>query len=202
MELYKAFEDSISAANITVIIDIYSSIAWHASELNSKTGLLHKMQKACSILEISDPPLVHFENEAYQNSLKFLQILRSDKPNLAEEMGIESQLVEVCEKILKIYLICAGCDQASLLLKDKQKTLHWILPLGSAKKEELAARTSLMVIALQALSDLGAESFRQYLSSFFPLLVNLVQCEHSSGDVQRILSNIFLSRIGPVIMDL
>ncbi|XP_077215743.1 SEC7-like guanine nucleotide exchange family protein isoform X2 [Tasmannia lanceolata] len=199
-ELYDKHRHSLSASNITILLEILSSIASHAHDLNSETIIQEKLKKVCSILEISDPPMVHFENESHQNFLKFLQILLTDDPSLSEQMGIESQLVAICEKILQIYLNCAGCPLPQQL-PGNQPTLRWIL-LGSAKKEELAARTSLVVLALQVLSSLEKDSFRRHLSHFFPLLVNLVRCEHSSGDVQNVLSEMFQSSIGPIILNL
>ncbi|XP_002514399.3 brefeldin A-inhibited guanine nucleotide-exchange protein 1 [Ricinus communis] len=198
-DLCKANLQFLSATNIGILLDIFSSIASHAHQLNSQTILQKKLEKACSILELSDPPMVHFENESYQNYLNFLHDLLVDNPSMSELMNIELQLVVVCEKILQIYLSCTGSQ--SMQQKPVSKlVVHWILPLGSAKKEELAARTTLLVSALCILSDLERDSFRRYASRFFPLLVDLVRSEHSSGEVQHLLSNIFQSCIGPVLM--
>ncbi|XP_042508031.1 brefeldin A-inhibited guanine nucleotide-exchange protein 1-like isoform X2 [Macadamia integrifolia] len=200
-DLYKAHQQSLSAANITVLMEIFSSVTSHAHELNSETILQLKLRKVCSILEISDPPIVHFENESYQSYLNFLRSILTDKPSLSKIMNIEPQLVVECEQILRIYLNCAGCESIKQTPGD-QPVLHWRLPLGSAKKEELAARTSLTVLALQVLSCLERDSFRRYVSHFFPLLVDLLQCEHSSGEVQHVLSNMFQLCIGPIILEL
>ena len=120
---------------------------------------------------------------------------------MAEELNIEQQLMGICEKILQIYLNCTGLHNPSQK-QSSQPVLHWILPLGSAQKEEMAARTSIAVSALQVLGSLGTDSFSKYISQFFPLLVDLVRCEHSSGDMQRVLCYIFQSCIGPIIMKL
>ncbi|XP_058070209.1 brefeldin A-inhibited guanine nucleotide-exchange protein 1 isoform X3 [Magnolia sinica] len=196
-ELYRTHQHSLSAANIKILLEIFSSVASHAHELNSESILQRKLQRVCSVFEISEPPVVHFENESHQSYLNFIQALVKESPSLFAEMGMESQLVALCEKILQMYLNCAAQH-----LPANQLTLHWVLPLGSAKKEELAARTPLVVLALEVLASVEKDSFRRHLSHFFPLLVNLIRCEHSSGEVQRILSNMFLSCIGPIIMDL
>ncbi|KAK8613500.1 hypothetical protein V6N13_101259 [Hibiscus sabdariffa] len=199
IDMYKANQQLLSAANISIIVETVSSIASHAQQLNSETTLRKKIQKACSILELSDPPLVHFENEAYQKYLDFLQDLIQNNPSFTEKMNLESQLVAVCEEILLIYLNCT--DNQYVMQKSIEKpTLRWVLPLGSAKREELAARTSLLVSALKVLSGLEKDSFRKYIPNFFHLLVALIRCEHSSGEVQRVLSNLFESYIGPMIM--
>lgn len=189
----------VSAANVRILLDMFSSVASHSHQLNSDIILLKKLEKACSILELSDPPMVHFENESYQNYLNFLHDLLVDNPSVSKEMNIELQLVKVCEEILQIYLNCTGSQSTHQKPVNKQ-AVHWILPLGSAKKEELAARTTLLVSALHVLSDLERDSFRRCVPQFFPLLVDLVKSEHSSGEVQHILSNIFKSCIGPIIM--
>ncbi|KAG6779901.1 hypothetical protein POTOM_016303 [Populus tomentosa] len=198
-DLYKANQRLLSAANVRILIDIFSSIASHAHQLNSETDLLKKLLKACSIAGISDPPMVHFENESYEKYLDFLRDLLDDNPSMSEALNVEAQLAAVCETILQIYLNCTGLQTVQQDPANKP-VIHWILPSGSAKKEELAARTSLLLSALRVLSGLERDSFRGYARQLFPLLVDLVRCEHSSGEVQRILSNIFRSCIGPIIM--
>ncbi|KAJ6671836.1 BREFELDIN A-INHIBITED GUANINE NUCLEOTIDE-EXCHANGE PROTEIN 1 [Salix viminalis] len=194
--LYKANWQFLSAANVRILVDIFTSIASHAHQLNSEKSLLRKLQKGCSIAGISDPPMVHFENESYENYLDFLQDLLKDNPSMSEALNIEEQLAGVCEKIFLIYLNCTGSEA----VQRNNTAIHWNLPLGSAKKEELAARTSLLLSALRVLNDLERDSFRSHARQFFPLLVDLVRCEHNSGEVQGILSNIFQSCIGPIIM--
>ncbi|KAG8657678.1 brefeldin A-inhibited guanine nucleotide-exchange protein 1 isoform X2 [Manihot esculenta] len=198
-DMCKGHMQYVSAANVRILLDMFSSVASHSHQLNSDIILLKKLEKACSILELSDPPMVHFENESYQNYLNFLHDLLVDNPSVSKEMNIELQLVKVCEEILQIYLNCTGSQSTHQKPVNKQ-AVHWILPLGSAKKEELAARTTLLVSALHVLSDLERDSFRRCVPQFFPLLVDLVKSEHSSGEVQHILSNIFKSCIGPIIM--
>ncbi|KAG5248206.1 brefeldin A-inhibited guanine nucleotide-exchange protein [Salix suchowensis] len=198
-DIYKANQRFLSAANVRILIDIFSSIASHAHQLNSETDVLKKLLKACSIAEISDPPMVHFENESYKNYLDFLRDLLDDNPSMSEALNVEAQLAAVCEKILQIYLNCTGSRTVQQNPANKP-VMHWILPSGSAKKEELAERTTLLLSALRFLSGLERDSFRGHARQLFPLFVDLVRCEHSSGEVQRILSNIFRSCIGPIIM--
>ena len=198
-DMYKTHLQFLSAANIIIIVEISSSIASHAQQLNSDTTRQKKIQKACSILELSDPPMVHFENEAYQNYLSFLEDLVKNNPSVSEEMNLESLLVAVCEKILQIYLNCTDYPNVQQKCVDKP-VAHWILPLGLTKREELAARTPLLVSALKVLSGLERDTFKKYIANLFHLLVDLVRSEHSSGEVQLVLSNIFQSCIGPIIM--
>nr|KYP37697.1 Brefeldin A-inhibited guanine nucleotide-exchange protein 2 [Cajanus cajan] len=199
-DLYKKHQQSLSAASIKVLIELYSSIALHARDMNRESILLKKLQKACSILEISGPPMVHFENESFQNHLNFLQNLHIHGHFVHDEISLEQELVDACEKVLDIYLNCAGSvstfhNSATLPAPNRK------LPLSSARKEEIAARTSLVISALQGLAGLKKDSFRRYIPRFFHLLVDLVRSEHTSGEVQHALSNMFRSSVGQIIMD-
>ncbi|KAK9020617.1 hypothetical protein V6N11_010635 [Hibiscus sabdariffa] len=193
-DMYKIHVQFLSAANVSIIVQIFSSISSHALQLNSETRMHQKIiQKACSILELSEPPLLDFENEAYQDYLNFLQDFVENNPSVSEEMNLESLLVAVCEKILQIYLNC-------ITENHNAQASDMVLPLGFAKKEELAARSPLLVSALKALSGLGRDSFRKYISNIFHLLVDLIRSEHISDEVQQVLRHIFQSCIGTIIM--
>ncbi|KAG4209036.1 hypothetical protein ERO13_A03G170000v2 [Gossypium hirsutum] len=198
-DIYKANLQFLVASNINIIVEIFSSITSHAQQLNSETVLQKKIKKVCSILETSEPPMVHFENEAYQNYLNFLQDLIKNNSSAPKEMNLRS-LVAVCEKILLIYLSCTDYNYARQQKPVEIPVTHWILPLGIAKKEKMAARTPLLVSALKALSCLEKDSCRKYIADIFHLLVDLVRSDHSSNEVQHALSNIFQACIGPIIM--
>ncbi|KAM7258168.1 hypothetical protein ACFE04_013909 [Oxalis oulophora] len=169
-DLCKMHPRHLSATNLSVILEIFSTVASHAHQLNSDMILQKKLQKVCSILELSDPALVHFENESYENYLSFLQDLLLDKQYQDDEMNVEQQLVIVCETILQIYLKCTN-TQSGAQKTAKQPKVHWILPLGSAKKEELAARTALLILALRALGGLDKNSFKRSLPPSIPSLL-------------------------------
>ncbi|KAG9136782.1 hypothetical protein Leryth_004541 [Lithospermum erythrorhizon] len=196
-DLCKIHQQSASSETGGIIIDIFSSIGTHALELNSDAVLMLKLQRACTILEISEPPLVHFENESYQTFLNILHHLLITSPS-SYEATLEQHLISVCETILQIYLRISGFGSNQQKEFSKPK-LQWILPLGAAKKEEMAARSPLVTSALRILCDLEKSCFQRYVSRLFPLLVDLVRSEHSSREVQLILSNLFQSCIGPII---
>ncbi|KAK4423997.1 Brefeldin A-inhibited guanine nucleotide-exchange protein 1 [Sesamum alatum] len=198
-DLYKIHQQSLPVNIVTVLLEIFSSTASHSNKLNSQTTLLLKLEKVCSILDISDPPLVHFENESYRNYLNFLHDLLMNSPSMSEEKNVEAELVSVCEKVLQIYLECSGLRYASQKVIHTSR-IHCFLPLGSAKKEELAARTPLVLTVMQTLGSLGRDIFRRRVLQLFPLFVDLVRSEHSSPEVQRVLSNMFQSCIGPLVM--
>ncbi|PIN15715.1 hypothetical protein CDL12_11651 [Handroanthus impetiginosus] len=198
-DLYKMHWQSLPVNIVSILLEIYSSVSSHSHELNSQSTLVLKLEKICSILEISDPPLVHFENESYKNYLNFLHDLLMNSPSLSKEKNVEAELVSVCKEVLETYLACSGFGRASPEAPNKPMR-HCFLPLGSAKKEELAARTPLVLSVMQILGSLERDCFKRYVSQLFPLFVDLVRSEHSSLEVQRVLSNIFQSCIGPVIM--
>ncbi|XP_044961916.1 brefeldin A-inhibited guanine nucleotide-exchange protein 1-like [Hordeum vulgare subsp. vulgare] len=198
IKLYEEQGKYLHAEHISILLEMISSIATHASEVSSDSSLQMKFHKACSLLEASEPTVVHFENETYQSYIKLLQAVLHGYPFLSEGMDIESRLLDACEKILRTYLKCAGNGPSDEASHDNQ-TLHCIVPLGAAKQEELSARTPLVLLAMQLLHNLEKNSFRRVLPRFFPLLIDLIRCEHSSGDVQHALYKIFKSSIGPMI---
>uniref|UniRef100_A0A0E0C926 SEC7 domain-containing protein n=1 Tax=Oryza meridionalis TaxID=40149 RepID=A0A0E0C926_9ORYZ len=198
IKLYEEHRKYLSSDHINILLEMISAIATHASEVSSESSLLLKFHKACSLLEVSEPAIVHFENESYQTYLKLLQALFRDYPSMSEEMDIESQILRVCEKILRIYLQCAQREPSNEALH-RNTSIHCVVPLGAAKKEELAARTSLVLLVMQLLGNLEEDSFRRVLPWFFPLLVDLIRCEHSSGEVQHALYKIFQSSVGPML---
>lgn len=181
-----------------IILEMLSAITSHASEVSSESALHIKFHKACSLLEISEPAVTHFENESCQSYLKLLQALLHDNPSLSREMNIESQIMLVSVKILRKYLNCAG-QEPSKDASCKDPVVHWALPLSAAKKEELSARTPLILHVMRLLRGLERECFRRNLPLLFPLLANLVRCEHSSREVQVALYDIFQSSVGPII---
>ncbi|KAF7084153.1 hypothetical protein CFC21_087832 [Triticum aestivum] len=198
VKLYETHRRSFCAEHMGIILEMLSAITSHASEVSSESALHIKFHKACSLLEISEPAVIHFENESYQSYLKLLQALLHDNPSLSREMNIESQIMLVSVKILRKYLNCAGQEQS----KDascKDPVVHWTLPLSAAKKEELSARTPLVLHVMRLLGGLERECFRRNLPLLFPLLANLVRCEHSSREVQVALYDVFQSSIGPNI---
>ncbi|PKA56563.1 Brefeldin A-inhibited guanine nucleotide-exchange protein 1 [Apostasia shenzhenica] len=200
-KLFEVHQKVFSAAHISLFLDAFSSIASHSTMVVSETFLLERLERACSLIEIPDPPVVPFENECHQSYLKFLQCLLVNNTPVPEDTSIESLIVSECEKMIQMYLHCAGYTSAKHGTENCLK-VHLVLPLVSAKKEELSARTSVAVSAIRAFQTLDSHTFRQNLSRIFPLLVNLIRCEHSSREVQQVLCDIFQSSIGPIVSSL
>lgn len=196
--MYKIHQELLSTACVRILLEILSSITSHAHQLNSDTVLKKKLQKACSVLEVPGPPIVSFENDSYNTYLGFLEDILKDNPSMSKEMNLEPQLVNWCEKILQMYLNCAQTKPSAE--KKFNQSLQSRLPLSLAQKEELATRSKLVIAALRALSGLERDSFKQYVLQLFPFLVDLVRIEHSNREVQRVLSDVFQSCIGSVVV--
>ncbi|XP_056854118.1 brefeldin A-inhibited guanine nucleotide-exchange protein 1 isoform X2 [Raphanus sativus] len=189
--LYRIHQQSLLASHVTVILEILSSITSHAHQLNSDLILQKKVRRACSILELSEPPMLHFENDTHQDYLDVLQDLLTYSPGVSLELNIESQLITVSIKILKMYLKCTLFEGAEL--EEIRQPKNWILSMGAASKAEAAARSPLVISVLKALMGLKRDSFKRCAPNIFPLLVELVRSEHSSSQVPQVLSTVFQS---------
>lgn len=198
-EMYHMHGQRLSAANTMALLDILYSMAVYAHEVNSDYALRLKLQEVFWMTQMTDPPLLRLENEAYQAYLKLLQSVTHGKPFLAKEINVESRIIELCEEVLHVYINAASTKSFPEYGGDHSRP-HSVIPLGSARRGELASRAPLVVSTLQAISGLKDAAFGNCLSRFFPLLASLVSCEHGSGEVQLALSNILSSWIGPVLL--
>lgn len=199
MEVYNMHREQLSVANTMVLVESLHSIGSHAHRINSDHALRSKLQELGTISQMPDPPLLRLESESYQASLNLLQNLIVDKSIHNKEVEIEARLVELCEEVLLVYLETASTGALPESHSEQSKP-HWIIPLGSAKRRELASRAPLVVASLQAISGLKDSSFERSLSRFFPLMANLISCEHGSGEVQLALSDMLSSWVGPILL--
>ncbi|KAK2994295.1 hypothetical protein RJ640_024018 [Escallonia rubra] len=198
MEIYNLYRPQLSAKNILVIFDAVHAVASHAHKINSDTTLRSKLQELGSMTQMQDPPLLRLENESYQICLTFVQNLVLDRPPSYDESEVESYLTDLCQEVLQFYIetACSGQMPGS----SSTERPHWLIPLGSGKRRELAARASLIVTTLQAICSLEESSFEKNIARFFPLLSSLISCEHGSNEVQIALSEMLSSSVGPVLL--
>nr|KYP64465.1 Brefeldin A-inhibited guanine nucleotide-exchange protein 2 [Cajanus cajan] len=197
-EIYNIYRSHLSAKAMLVMFDALHDVALHAHRINGNNILRSKLQEFGSMTQMQDPPLLRLENESYQTCLTFLQNLVVDKPPSYEADEVESHLIRLCQEVLECYIEVAGFGQKSESSHGRQS--HWLIPLGSGKRRELAARSPLIVATLQAICTLGDISFEKNLSHFFPLISSLVRCEHGSKDVQVALSDMLSLSVGPVLL--
>ncbi|XP_027335735.1 brefeldin A-inhibited guanine nucleotide-exchange protein 2 isoform X2 [Abrus precatorius] len=198
MEIYNMYRSHLSAKTMLVLFDALHDVAFHAHKINSDSALRSKLQEFGSMTQMQDPPLLRLENESYQICLTFLQNLVVDKPPSYEADEVESYLVRLCQEVLELYIEVAGFGQKSESSHGRKP--QWLIPLGSGKRRELAARSPLVVATLHSICSLGDVSFEKNLSHFFPLLSSLVSCEHGSNEVQVALSDMLSLSVGPVLL--
>ncbi|RDX96898.1 Brefeldin A-inhibited guanine nucleotide-exchange protein 2, partial [Mucuna pruriens] len=198
MEIYNMYRSNLSTKVMLVLYDALHDVALHAHQINSNTILRSKLQEFGSMTQMQDPPLLRLENESYQICLTFLQNLILDKPPDYEVNEVDSHLIQLCQEVLEFYIEVASFGQKSESSHGRQP--HWLIPLGSGKRRELAARSPLVVATLHAICSLGDISFEKNLSHFFPLISSLVRCEHGSKEVQIALSDMLSLSVGPVLL--
>nr|GEW39325.1 brefeldin A-inhibited guanine nucleotide-exchange protein 2-like [Tanacetum cinerariifolium] len=194
IEIYNMYRPQLSTNNTLVLFDAVHKVANHAHKINDDVTLRSKLQELSSMTQMQDPPLLRLEVESYQTCLMFVHNLAVDRPPFYEESKAESQLVDLCQEVLKFYVEIA---RPALMNTNRA---HWLIPLGSGKKRELTTRAPLIVTTLQAVCSLGDSSFEKSLSSFFPLFSCLISCEHGSSEVLLALSEILNSSVGPVLL--
>lgn len=197
MEIYNMYRSQLLVQNMLTIFDAVHTVAFHAHKINSDAALRWKLQELGSITQMQDPPLLRLENESYQICLTFVQNLVLDMP--PDDSEVESYLVNLCQEILQSYIEVANMEQMPESSQDNRHH-HLTIPLGSAKRRELATRAPLIVATLQAISNLGQSSFEKNLSVFLPLLSTLISCEHGSNEIQLALSSVFSSLVGPILI--
>ncbi|KAJ7950995.1 Brefeldin A-inhibited guanine nucleotide-exchange protein [Quillaja saponaria] len=198
MEIYNMYRSRICAKNILALSDVLHEVALHAHKINSNTILRTKLQEFGSMTQMQDPPLLRLENESYQMCLTFIQNLIVDRPPSYNEAEVETYLIQFCQEVLEFYIETAGFGLTTESSHGGQS--HWLIPLGSGKRRELASRAPLIVASLQAICGLGEISFEKNLARFFPLLSSLLSCEHGSNEVQIALSDMLSLSVGPILL--
>ncbi|CAD6210421.1 unnamed protein product [Miscanthus lutarioriparius] len=198
MEVYNMYRAQLSAQNTVILFEALHTVAAHTHKINSDSDMRSKLQELGSMTQMQDPPLLRLENESYQLCLSILQnIFLDSSPDHGSTEVVESHLIGLCKEVLEVYLSTA---RPSHLSSGTQPLGHWLTPVGSSKRRELAARAPLVVSTLQAISGLGDSAFEKNLGQFFPLLAGLISCEHGSSEVQVALSDMFSTWVGPLVL--
>ncbi|KAK8587923.1 hypothetical protein V6N13_086883 [Hibiscus sabdariffa] len=198
MEIYNMYRTHLSAKSTLVLFEAMHAVASHAHRINNNTVLRTKLQEFGPMTQLQDPPLLRLENESYQFCLTFLQNLILDRPPSYEEAEVESRLVDLCQEILQFYIETTRPGHAPETSPKGQT--QWVIPLGSGKRRELAARAPLVVMTMQAVCSLGETLFEKNLPQLFPLISSLISAEHGSNEVQVALSDMLSSSVGPVLL--
>ncbi|CAN1308257.1 Brefeldin A-inhibited guanine nucleotide-exchange protein 2 [Linum perenne] len=199
MEIYNMYRPQLSAKITLVLFDALHDVASHAHKINTDAQLRSRLQEFSSMAQMQDPPLLRLENESFQICLTFLQNLIRDRPSNYDETEVESCLINVCQEVLQFYISTARSRHSHSPPSPSEPDVQSLIPLGSGKRRELAARGPLIVSTLQVICSLGEASFARYLYGLFPLLSSLISCEHGSKDVQVALSSMLSSSVGPIL---
>ncbi|KVH91182.1 brefeldin A-inhibited guanine nucleotide-exchange protein 2-like [Cynara cardunculus var. scolymus] len=199
-EIHNLYRPHLSVKNTIVLFDAVRGVADHAHKINTDVALRSKLQELGPMTQMQDPPLLRLETESYQICLTLVQNLADNRPPFDEESEVEFYLIDLCHQVLKFYVEIARPPHMTQLSPNGHP--HWLIPLGSGKKRELAARGPLIVTTLQAICSLGDSSFGKNLARFLPLLSSLIRCEHGSNEVQVALSAMLSSSVGPVLLQL
>ncbi|XP_078439821.1 brefeldin A-inhibited guanine nucleotide-exchange protein 2-like [Wolffia australiana] len=187
-EMFNAYKERLSEASTMMLFEAFHGVAVHARRVNRDEELRARLQElGAALTQMQDPPLVRLESEAHLMCLALLQNLVADGRLGEAGVAAEGRLVELCKGLLEAYLETAAPSPRAI-------------PLGAAKRRELAAGAPLVVAALDAVSGLAGASFENNLAVFFPLLAGLIRCEHGSGEIQAALSEMLGSRVGPVLL--
>ncbi|KAE8672130.1 Brefeldin A-inhibited guanine nucleotide-exchange protein 2 [Hibiscus syriacus] len=198
MEIYNMCRTRLSAKIILVLFDAMHDAASHAHEINNTAILRTKIQEFGHMTQMQDPPLLRLENESYQFCLTFLHNLISDRLPSFDEAEEESHLFDLCQEVLLLYIETASSEQTPETYPDGQT--QWLVPLGSGKRKELAARAPLAVTTLRTICSLGDALFEKNITKFFPLLSSLISCEHGSNEVQLAVGDMLNSSVGPLLL--
>nr|XP_043623533.1 brefeldin A-inhibited guanine nucleotide-exchange protein 2-like [Erigeron canadensis] len=191
IEIYNMYRPQLSTKNTLVLFDAVHRVASHAHKINANSTLRSRLLELGPMTQMQDPPLLRLEIESYQICFTFLQNLAEDRPPFYEESKAESRLVDLCLEVLKFYVEIA---------RPARNQAHWLIPLGSGKKKELATRAPIIVATLHGICSLGDSSFEKNLSVFFPLFSSLISCEHGSSEVPLALSEMLSSSVGPILL--
>ncbi|KAI7755440.1 hypothetical protein M8C21_015905 [Ambrosia artemisiifolia] len=196
-EIQNMYRPQLSVKNTMILLDAVHGMANHAHKINTDVTLRSNLQDLGPITQMQDPPLLRLENESYQMCFTLLKNLETDKPPFYEESHVEAYLVDLCHQVLKSYVEIAHVTNMS-----PNNQPHWLIPLGSGKKRELASRGPVVVASLHAICSLEDSSFEKNLARFFPLFSRLIRCEHGSYEVQVALSEMLSSTVGPILFRL
>jgi brefeldin A-inhibited guanine nucleotide-exchange protein len=226
-EVYAAHSRSLPTAAAVSLLDVLQSIAQHATLVDADVGLRHSllMAQAADGVPVErmlpDPPLLRLEVEAAQAYLSVLLTITACGPeSLKIEGEVESRLVTLCmhnlERFEQQSLAASAAVEAAAgshhdvgfagqnHSSDGDKVVNGsVEQLQATSAAALAAENEalspLAVATLKALLSFSPDVFKNRIKDLFPLLTSLISCETAPPEVQRVLSEVFASRIGSMM---
>ncbi|KAL4543975.1 hypothetical protein Ndes2437B_g01778 [Nannochloris sp. 'desiccata'] len=223
-EVYAAHSRKLPTPAAVSLLDVLQSIAQHATLVDADVGLRHSLAVAQAAdgvpIErmLPDPPLLRLEVEAAQAYLSVLLTITACGPeSLKIEGEVESRLVTLClynlERFEQQALAASAAVEAAAghdalsgqysagtvsdAINDSPETLQATSAAALAAENE--ALSPLAVATLKALLSFSPDVFKSRIKDLFPLLTSLISCETAPPEVQRVLSEVFASRIGSMM---
>lgn len=188
------------------LLDTLKGIADYAATVDADVGLRHSLsvaQAADGVVPeraIADPPLLRLEVEASQAYLSVLLTVSVVGPaEFKAAFGVEQRLVAACMHNLERFeqqSLAAGAAMEADAAGGSGNEATLSATALAAENEALAP---LAVATLKAVLSFSPEMFKSRLRDLFPLLTNLISCELAPPEVQKLLSELFSSRIGSMV---
>ncbi|KAL0051487.1 hypothetical protein WJX82_008426 [Trebouxia sp. C0006] len=141
---------------------------------------------------LADPPLMRLESEGGHAYLSMLLQLSASQTQKEQQAEVEGRLVTLALATLQRF-------QAQVPTAIEEQRLAAPQVLLISHKDELNMQAPLVVATLRAILGFSDAAFRRHLKEFFPILTQLISCEHAPAEVQRTLTEIFATRFGPLL---
>ena len=192
-EIFAGQVETIHDEAARALLDAMKHIAAHAAVVDADIGLRHSLQmaqaadKVASEKSLADPPLLTLEVEAAQSYLgALLKVLKCGSASMKSSCDAENRVVALCISCLERF------ERQSIAISLNEESF-------ASHREEGAALAPVAVAALRALEGLSDGAFKGALKELFPLLTSLISCESVPPEAQRLLSELFANRVGPLL---
>ncbi|KAL3151968.1 hypothetical protein ABBQ32_001092 [Trebouxia sp. C0010 RCD-2024] len=197
-EIFHAHGQRLAPDAITGILDVVQRLADHARQVDQDMTLRRQLaaaqahDKVADNRRLADPPLMRLESEGGHAYLSMLLQLSASQTGLLHQLAVEARLVTLSLATLQRF-------QAQVPVEIEEQRLAGPHVHLISHKEELSLQAPLVVATLRAILGFSDAAFRRHLKEFFPILTQLISCEHAPTEVQRTLTEIFATRFGPLL---
>ncbi|GMH32506.1 hypothetical protein BSKO_00340 [Bryopsis sp. KO-2023] len=223
-EIYASSGAKMDPKLMLQLLRTLKTISDHAravdSDQNLRQGLavLQAEDRLSDEMRIMDPPLLRLECEgshSYLSMLLHLSITEGD--DYLKACDVETRMVDVClanlerfdgRKSRKRNTSSDPVPKAAALpsVSDSPRgrvvaqTSEGAPVLMASTVSEYSMYSPLVVATLRALNAFPEDIFKRHLKRFYPVLTELIACEHAPLEMHQALSDVFAQRIGPLIM--
>ncbi|DBA82002.1 TPA: hypothetical protein ACH3X1_007704 [Trebouxia sp. C0004] len=197
-EIFHVHSRRLAPDAINGILDVVQQLADHARQVDKDMGLRCQLaaaqahDKVVDSRRLADPPLMRLESEAGHAYLSMLLQLSASQTQKDQQAEVEGRLVTLALATLQRF-------QAQVPTAIEEQRLAAPQVLLISHKDELNMQAPLVVATLRAILGFSDAAFRRHLKEFFPILTQLISCEHAPAEVQRTLTEIFATRFGPLL---